>query len=190
MNSTSRIMTLPCLHAYHADCIRNWIMHGYESCPVCRKQLTREEVYCVRNKRMLGATPEQDNEVLRAELTRQREAEYQAEKLAQKLMAIDNEYKVRAGYNLLFIRAPAAPPKPMQVSTSVGRSIPYHNRELEYELEITNTAIARSENRISYYRDSIKSNARFVKEMRRREDNFMPSLNDRKWNGDDLSWLW
>ena len=189
-------MTMPCSHAYHADCIRKWVMHGYETCPMCRKQLTRDEVYCVMNKKWMSSTPEKDNEILHAELTKQREVEYKAAKLARKLMEVDNEFRGRAGCDPLFIRpVPPEPPKPKPVSTNYDKSIRtlnYRNRMLESEIEQTNKAIATLHARISHFRDNIKSNARFVKEMRARAESewFIPSLNDRKWNGEDLSWLW
>jgi hypothetical protein len=34
-----RVLLLPCLHWYHAACIRRWLLEFSASCPLCRKQL-------------------------------------------------------------------------------------------------------------------------------------------------------
>jgi hypothetical protein len=43
--------TLDCKHAFHRRCIRQWLLKGSDSCPLCRRNLSTYEMYILGVKK-------------------------------------------------------------------------------------------------------------------------------------------
>jgi len=57
MNEESQIISTPCGHIFHRECVEIWMNTGEDSCPQCRRPIRREEIHPAFMPRV--ATPQE-----------------------------------------------------------------------------------------------------------------------------------
>jgi hypothetical protein len=59
IDGVSRVMSLPCGHEFHADCITPWLVTRRRTCPICKGDVVRSLSQSYRDRRIRPSSPAQ-----------------------------------------------------------------------------------------------------------------------------------